>query len=98
MNMFKDLDPILHSQLRLSIVSILMSVEKANFTFIKETTKAAAGNISIQIKKLQDAGYVKIEKTFKNNYPNTTVSITSKGIKAFDDYVKNLKKYINPQK
>jgi len=98
MNMFKDLDPILHSQLRLSIVSILMSVEKANFTFIKETTKAAAGNISIQIKKLQDAGYIKVEKTFKNNYPNTTVSITSKGIKAFDDYVKNLKKYINPQK
>ncbi len=98
MNMFKDLDPILHSQLRLSIVSILMTVDEANFTFIKETTKAAAGNISIQIKKLQDAGYVKIEKTFKNNYPNTTVSITSKGIKAFEDYVKNLKKYINPQK
>jgi predicted transcriptional regulator len=96
--MFKDLDPILHSQLRLSIVSILMTVDEANFTFIKETTKAAAGNISIQIKKLQDAGYVKIEKTFKNNYPNTTVSITSKGIKAFEDYVKNLKKYINPQK
>ncbi|MGA7721351.1 MAG: transcriptional regulator [Ignavibacteriaceae bacterium] len=98
MNTFKDLDPILHSQLRLSIVSILMTVEKADFTFIKETTKAAAGNISIQIKKLQDAGYVKIEKTFKNNYPNTTVSITNKGIKAFEDYVKNLKKYINPQK
>ena len=98
MNTFKDLDPILHSQLRLSIVSILMTVEKADFTFIKETTKAAAGNISIQIKKLQDAGYVKIEKTFKNNYPNTTVSITNKGIKAFEDYVKNLKKYINPKK
>jgi predicted transcriptional regulator len=96
--MFKDLDPILHSQLRLSIVSILITVEEADFTFIKETTKAAAGNISIQIKNLQDAGYVKVEKTFKNNYPNTTVSITSKGIKAFDDYVKNLKKYINPQK
>jgi predicted transcriptional regulator len=98
MNVFKDLDPILHSQLRLSIVSILITVEEADFTFIKETTKAASGNISIQIKNLQDAGYVKVEKTFKNNYPNTTVSITSKGIKAFDDYVKNLKKYINPQK
>ena len=98
MNMFKDLDPILHSQLRLSIISILITVDEADFTFIKETTKAAAGNISIQIKNLQDAGYVKVEKTFKNNYPNTTVSITSKGIKAFDDYVKNLKKYINPPK
>lgn len=96
--MFKDLDPILHSQLRLSIVSILMTVDEAIFTFIKETTGAAAGNISIQIKKLQEAGYVKVEKTFKNNYPNTTVSITSKGIKAFEDYVNNLKIYIKPRK
>ncbi len=95
--MFNDLDPILHSQLRLSIVSILMSVDEANFNFIKETTKSAAGNISIQIKKLQKAEYVKVKKTFKNNYPNTTISITSKGIKAFEDYVNNLKKYINPK-
>lgn len=96
--MFNDLDPILHSQLRLSIVSILMTVDEANFTFIQETTKAAAGNISIQIKKLQDAGYVKVKKTFKNNYPNTTVSITDKGIAAFESYVTDLKKYINPKK
>ena len=75
-----------------------MTVEEAEFTFIKESTGAAAGNISIQIKKLQDAGYVKVEKTFKNNYPNTTVSITNRGIKAFEDYVSNLKKYINPKK
>jgi hypothetical protein len=95
--MFKDLDPILHSQLRLSIVSILMTVEEADFTFIQETTKAAAGNISIQIKKLQDVGYVKVIKSFKNNYPNTAVSITSKGIKAFEDYANSLKKYINPK-
>ncbi|NLT52717.1 MAG: transcriptional regulator [Ignavibacteria bacterium] len=96
--MFNDLDPILHSQLRLSIISILMTVEEAEFTFIKETTGAAAGNISIQLKKLQEAGYVKVEKTFKNNYPNTTVSITDKGIKAFEVYVNDLKKYINPKK
>lgn len=95
--MFKELDPILHSQLRLSIVSILMTVDEANFTFIQETTKAAAGNISIQIKNLQDAGYIKVVKSFKNKYPNTTVSITRKGIKAFEDYVNNLKKYINPK-
>ena len=94
--MYNDLDPILHSQLRLSIVSILMTIEEADFTFIQESTKAAAGNISIQIKKLQEAEYVKVKKTFKNNYPNTSVSITSKGIKAFEDYVNNLKKYINP--
>jgi DNA-binding MarR family transcriptional regulator len=96
--MFNDLDPILHSQLRLSIVSILITVEETNFNFIKDTTKAAAGNISIQINKLQEAGYINVEKTFKNNYPNTVISITKKGREAFEEYVKNLQKYINPQK
>lgn len=96
--MFNDLDPILHSQLRLSIVSILMSVDEANFSFIKDETKATAGNLSIQIKKLQDAGYIKVEKSFKNNYPNTAVSITKKGVEAFEKYVENLKKYINPSR
>jgi DNA-binding MarR family transcriptional regulator len=95
--MFNDLDPILHSQLRLSIVSILISVEEADFTFIKESTGAAAGNISIQIKKLQEVGYINVEKTFKNNYPNTMLSITDKGVKAFESYVNDLKKYINPK-
>lgn len=96
--MFNDLDPVLHSQLRLSIVSILITVEETNFNFIKDTTKAAAGNISIQINKLQEAGYINVEKTFKNNYPNTIISITDKGRKAFEEYVKNLQKYIYPQK
>jgi DNA-binding MarR family transcriptional regulator len=96
--MFNELDPILHSQLRLSIVSILMTVDEANFSFIKETTKAAAGNVSIQIKKLEDAGYIKVEKSFKNNYPNTSISITSKGRDAFENYVNDLKKYIYPKK
>ena len=94
--MFNDLDPILHSQLRLSIISILISVNEADFNFIKESTKATSGNISIQIKKLRDAGYIQVEKSFKNNYPNTTITITSKGVEAFETYVSNLKKYINP--
>jgi DNA-binding MarR family transcriptional regulator len=96
--MFKDLDPILHSQLRLSIVSILMTVDEANFNFIKESTRATSGNISIQIKKLQEAGYIQVRKSFMNNYPNTTLSITSKGMKAFETYVRDLKKYIHPNK
>ncbi|MBC8321686.1 MAG: transcriptional regulator [Bacteroidetes bacterium] len=95
--MFKDLDPILHSQLRLSIVSILMSIHEANFNFIKDETKATSGNLSIQIKKLQDVGYIKVRKTFKNNYPNTSLSITKKGIEAFESYVNSLKNYINPK-
>lgn len=94
--MYKDLDPLIHSQLRLAIISLLVTSEKVEFTHIKEETKAAAGNISIQLKKLQDAGYIKVEKSFKNNYPNTMLSITSKGVKAFENYVNTLKKYINP--
>jgi DNA-binding MarR family transcriptional regulator len=73
-----------------------MSVEEVNFNFIKESTNATSGNISIQIKKLQEAGYIKVKKSFKNNYPNTTISITTKGRKAFENYVNNLKKYIQP--
>jgi len=95
--MFKDLDPLLHSQLRLAIVSMLVASEKVEFTHIKEQTKAASGNISIQVKKLQEAGYIDVEKTFKNNYPKTMLSITDKGVKAFEDYVNDLKKYISPK-
>ena len=96
--MYNDLDPLLHSQLRLAIISMLLTSEKVEFNYIKEETKAAAGNISLQIKKLHEAGYINVEKTFKNNYPNTMISITEKGIKAFESYVNNLKKYINPKK
>jgi DNA-binding MarR family transcriptional regulator len=95
--MYKELNPLLHSQLRLAIISMLVSSEKVEFTHIKEETKAAAGNISIQIKKLQEAGYIEVEKTFKNNYPKTMLSITDKGVKAFESYVNDLRKYINPK-
>jgi DNA-binding MarR family transcriptional regulator len=95
--MYSDLDPLLHSQLRLAIISMLVNSEKVEFTHIKEETNAAAGNISIQIKKLHEAGYIKVEKTFMNNYPKTMLSITDKGVKAFESYVNELKKYINPE-
>jgi DNA-binding transcriptional ArsR family regulator len=67
--MFKDLDPILHSQLRLAVVSLLISVREAEFTFLKEKTNATAGNLSVQLNKLKDAGYIEVTKQFKNNYP-----------------------------
>ena len=95
--MYQDLDPLLHSQLRLAIISMLRSSQKVEFSHIKDETKAASGNISIQIKKLHEAGYIKVEKTFRNNYPKTLLSITDKGIKAFESYVNNLKKYTNPK-
>lgn len=94
--MYNELDPLIHSQLRLAIISMLVTLEKVEFTHIQEETQAAAGNISIQIKKLQEAGYIKVEKTFRNNYPKTMLSITDKGVKAFESYVNDLKKYINP--
>ncbi len=94
--MYKNLDPLLHSQLRLAIISMLVRSEKVEFTHIVEETKAAAGNVSIQIKKLQEAGYINVEKSFQNNYPKTMLSITNKGVKAFESYVNDLKKYINP--
>lgn len=93
--MFKELDPILHSQLRLAVMSLLISVKEAQFTFIKEKTDATAGNLSVQLQKLKEAGYIDVIKEFKDNYPNTSCKITKKGIKAFEDYVKALQDYLN---
>ena len=93
--MFKELDPLLHSQLRLSVISILISVREAEFNFIKSKTGATAGNLSIQLGKLSEAGYIEVTKSFRDNYPLTTCKITKKGIKAFERYVTNLKEYID---
>ena len=92
--MFKDLDPILHSQLRLAIMSLLISVKEAEFTFLKEQTSATAGNLSVQIQKLKDAGYIAVIKQFKDNYPLTICKISAEGVKAFEKYVKNLQSYL----
>ncbi|MBK9047225.1 MAG: transcriptional regulator [Bacteroidetes bacterium] len=94
--MFKDLDPLLHSQLRLSVVSLLVSVKTAEFSFLKEKTGATAGNLSVQIAKLSEAGYIEVTKSFRDNYPLTTCKITAKGLKAFEQYVENLKTYLKP--
>jgi predicted transcriptional regulator len=96
--MFEELDPILHSQLRLAVVSLLVSVKEAEFTYLKEQTGATAGNLSVQIQKLKDAGYIDIEKKYKGNYPLTICRITPQGISAFEKYVKSLKQYINLKK
>jgi DNA-binding MarR family transcriptional regulator len=92
--MFKELDPLLHSQLRLSIMSLLVGTNSAEFTFLKEKTQSTAGNLSVQIDKLSEAGYIAVEKSFKGKKPLTTCRITRKGMKAFEDYVETLKQYI----
>jgi DNA-binding transcriptional ArsR family regulator len=94
--MFKELDPILHSQLRLAVMSLLIAVKEAEFTFLKEKTGATAGNLSVQIQKLKDAGYIEVTKQFKENYPQTICRITAAGITAFEQYVKNLQAYLKP--
>ena len=92
--MFKELDPILHSQLRLAVMSLLISVKEAEFTFIREKTNATAGNLSVQVQKLKEAGYIEVYKQFKDNYPQTTCKITRKGIASFDAYVQVLQEYL----
>jgi DNA-binding transcriptional ArsR family regulator len=92
--MFKDLDPILHSQLRLAVMSLLISVKEAEFTFLREKTNSTAGNLSVQIQKLKDAGYIDVIKQFKDNYPQTICKVTRQGVKAFEDYVVNLQGYL----
>lgn len=94
MSDFKELDPVLHSQLRLAVISILISVKEAEFTFLKEKTAATAGNLSVQLQKLKEAGYIAIVKQFRDNYPQTICRITTAGVNAFDLYVKNLQTYL----
>lgn len=91
---FAPLDPILHNQLRLAVVSLLVAVEEGDFNFLLEKTGATRGNLSVQITKLKDAGYITVKKSFKDNYPNTVCSMTPKGLNAFEQYVKAIKDYL----
>ena len=95
--MLKELDPLLHSQLRLAIVSILMNVDEADFVYLKEKTNATAGNLSVQIQKLKDAGYIDVIKKFNKNYPQTICKITKGGVKAFEEYVNSLQSYLGKE-
>lgn len=93
--MFKPLDPLLTTELRLAVMSLLIGVEEAEFKYLKSATGATSGNISVQLHKLAEAGYIDIKKSFKGNYPLTTCKITQKGIDAFESHVEALKSYIN---
>jgi DNA-binding MarR family transcriptional regulator len=98
MKQYNELDPLLHSQLRLAVVSILVSVLEAEFTFLKEKTGSTAGNLSVQLEKLSNEGYISIEKSFRNKRPLTTCRITPKGIRQFESYVQSIQVYIHPRK
>lgn len=90
----KPLDPLLHSQLRLAVMSVLMNLEEADFVYIKQQTQATAGNLSVQLEKLAEAGYVTIEKGFAGKKPRTTCRVTEKGKEAFAAYVDALRDYL----
>ena len=90
-----NLDPLLHQELRLSIISYLVGVDSADFKKLMEVTKASKGNLSVQISKLSDAGFLKVKKSFRGKYPHTECKITSEGQQAFEAYVQQLKKMLN---
>ncbi|MBR6661435.1 MAG: transcriptional regulator [Bacteroidales bacterium] len=92
--MFKRLDPLLHSELRLAIVSILVNLNEADFVYIKKTTQATSGNLSVQIDKLAEAGYIAVEKVFEGKKPKTICRITEEGLNAFEEYVDAIKSYL----
>lgn len=92
--MFKELNPLLHSELRLSIISILIGMDSADFVYIRKQTGATAGNLSVQIDKLQKAGYIAVEKGFNGKLPRTTCRITDDGKEAFREYVEAIKEYL----
>jgi DNA-binding MarR family transcriptional regulator len=96
--MLKELDPLLHSQLRLAVMSILISVEEADFVYLKEQTAATSGNLSVQIEKLREAGYIDVKKSFRGRMPCTMCSTTQKGVSAFEAYAQALQSYLNAKK
>ena len=96
--MLKPLDPLLHSELRLAIMSILICVESAAFVYIRKQTGATAGNLSVQNDKLSKAEYISVDKGFNGKIPRTTCSITNQGRRAFAAYVETIKEYLEPRK
>jgi DNA-binding MarR family transcriptional regulator len=93
--MLKELNPLIHSQLRLAIMTLLVSVEEADFSYLKEKTNATSGNISVQLDKLSSAEYIKITKEFEGKKTRTTCRLTEEGKQAMEEYIENLKSYLN---
>lgn len=91
----KELDPILHSRLRLAIMSLLITNEEVTFPYVVEKTDASRGNVSVQITNLEEAGYLDVTKSFEDKKPKTTLTITKKGEEAMENYTKALKEYLN---
>lgn len=96
--MFKELDPLLHSQVRLAIMSLLLNLKSAEFSFLLENISTTKGNLSFQLAKLKEAEYIEIKKSFKGSYPLTTCEVTQKGIDAYEAYVNAIEEYFKKSK
>ena len=94
---FKDLNPLLHNELRLRIMAALDSLDDADFVYLKDLTKATAGNLSVQISKLEEAGYIKVSRSGEGRGSHTVCRITKAGIKAMQDYQRALMGYFSQQ-
>lgn len=92
--MLKPLNPLLHGELRLGIMSILLAAEEADFVYLREQTGATAGNLSVQLEKLAQAGYITVEKGFQGKRPHTICRLTDAGREALAEYVETLRSYI----
>ncbi|HXD77430.1 MAG TPA: transcriptional regulator [Puia sp.] len=92
---YNELDPVLSTPVRLAIVSALVKLKQADFSYLMEVTATTQGNMSHQLKRLQAEGYVEVIKTFKGSYPHTICKLTPKGRKAFEQYVEAIKKYLH---
>ena len=92
---FKDLDPLLHNELRLKIMAALDSLDDADFVYLKELTKATSGNLSVQLTNLEDAGYIKVSRSGEGRGSHTVCRITSKGTRALWDYQRALLSYFS---
>jgi DNA-binding MarR family transcriptional regulator len=93
--MYNELDPVLNTPVRLAVVSALIKMKQADFGYLQEVTNTTQGNLSHQIKKLNEAEYIEVIKTFKGNYPHTICKLTPNGRKAFEKYVEDIKKYLH---
>lgn len=94
--MFEPLDKLLNNPIRLIIMSVLMQVDNSDFNYLKEVTNSTQGNLSVQIKKLSDAGYILVNKGFEKNYPKTNCKITQIGKDAFEAYFNAINSYKKP--
>ena len=91
---YQNIDDIIHSRIRLAIMAVLVSVDEAEFIYLREKVGATDGNLSVHLKKLEDAKYISVKKSFAKRKPITHYKLTAAGRKAFEVYIDSLEKLL----